>query len=371
LTKKIIAIFGTRPEAIKFFSVIKKFKEKKKLFDFKICVTAQHREMLDMFLDIFDVIPDYDLDIMRDLQTLSQITTLAIKKIDDVLKKEKPDLVFVQGDTTTAFCGALSAFYNKIKVAHIEAGLRSFDKFQPFPEEINRKLISCISDFNFAPTKISKKNLINEGINKSTIYITGNTSIDAAKFAYKKDYIFKNKILNKINFFKNKIILITVHRRENFGEPIKNVFNSILKLAQENKNLIFIYPVHRNPNVLLVANSMLSDRKNIILIPPLDFFDMQNLLSRCFFIMTDSGGLQEEATVFNKPVLVLREKTERIDGLLNNSLKLVGTETNKIINSFNNLLKNKKIYNSMLNSKNIFGDGRSGEKIYKIISKKL
>ena len=358
-------IFGTRPEAIKFIPVIKKIGSDKINFDLKICVSAQHRNMLDEVLNNFGIKPDYDFNIMSKNQTLSEINSKISIELEKIFKKEKFNLVLVQGDTNTAFIGALTAFYNKIKIAHIESGLRSFNKFEPFPEEINRKFISQLADINFAPTKQAKKNLLAENIRQENIFVTGNTVIDCINLNLQKNYVFENKILREIDFAdeKNKFILITAHRRENFGVPLKNICQAILKLS-EDKNLKFIYAVHPNPNVKDVVYKILGGKKNIYLTEPLNIKDLHNLISKVYLVMTDSGGLQEEVPSFNKPVLVLRNVTERQEGLLTGALKLIGTEKNKIIESVKRLLENDLEYKIMCEAKNPFGDGKSADRIY-------
>ena len=361
-----MVIFGTRPEAIKFVPVIKKIGSDKINFDLKICVSAQHRNMLDEILNNFGIKPDYDFNIMSKNQTLSEINSKISIELEKIFKKEKFDLVLVQGDTNTAFIGALTAFYNKIKIAHIEAGLRSFNKFEPFPEEINRKFISQLADINFAPTEQTKKNLLMENISQKNIFVTGNTVIDCINLNLKKNYAFENKILKEIDFAdrNNKFILVTAHRRENFGTPLKNICQAILKL-RENKNLKFIYAVHPNPNVKDVVYKILGGKENIYLTEPLNIKDLHNLISKVYLVMTDSGGLQEEVPSFNKPVLVLRNVTERQEGLLTGALKLIGTEKNKIIESVKRLLENDLEYKIMCEAKNPFGDGKSADRIYR------
>ena len=359
---KIMFIFGTRPEAIKLVPIIKEMQTKKNLFDIKICVTAQHREMLDLVLKDFDIKPDYDLDIMQKKQSLSDMTSKMIFELEKILRINKPDIILVHGDTTTTFVGALVGFYNKIKIGHIEAGLRSYNKFEPFPEEINRKLVTQMTDLYFAPTNLSKQNLIKENIDEKNIFVTGNTAIDNIAFNIKKDYVFKNKLLAKLDFENKKIIIITAHRRENFGLPLKNICEAILKLSQ-NKNLEFVYAVHPNPNVKNLVYDILDKQKNIYLLPPLDIKDMHNLIYKSFLVMTDSGGLQEEAPALNKPVLVLRNITERPEGLLTGALKLVGTEQNNIIKSIKALINNPEEYKLMSMAKNPFGDGLASKRI--------
>ena len=363
---KIMFVFGTRPEAIKMIPVIKKM-ESNPNFKIIICVTAQHRNMLDQTLKIFNIIPNYDLDIMKESQSLSDITSRTLIGLEKILSHEKADLVLVHGDTSTTFSAALAAFYNKIKIGHVEAGLRTFNKFEPFPEEINRKLVADLADLNFAPTSSAKINLINEGVDENSIFVTGNTAIDCIKYTVRNDYEFKNEKLKKIDYANKKVIVVTAHRRENLGKPLENICKSILKLS-ENKNLEFVYAVHSNPLVQNTANKILSGKSNIHLLEPLDIDDMHNLIAKSFLVMTDSGGLQEETPSFNKPVLVLRNVTERPEGLSTGALKLVGTDENKILDCVRQLLANEDIYNKMALAKNPFGDGMASDRICNAIS---
>lgn len=352
---KIMTIFGTRPEAIKMIPVIKKLSENEN-FHVIICVTAQHRELLDSILQLFNIVPDYDLNIMKKSQLLSEITSKSLAELDKIIRTEKPDMVLVHGDTNTTFAGALAAFYNKVKVGHVEAGLRTFNKFEPFPEEMNRELVSLLADLNFAPTYLAKQNLINEG--RKNIFVTGNTAIDCINFTVKKNYVFENKILQNIDFENKKIVVVTAHRRENLGQPLKNICNAILKLS-ENKNLEFIYAVHPNPNVKNVVENILGNVENIHLLEPLNLNDMHNLLAKSFLVMTDSGGLQEEAPAFGKPVFVLRDVTERSEGIDAGVLKLIGTDEEKIIQAVNDFVDNKLKFKTT----NPFGDGKAAERI--------
>lgn len=358
---KIMFVFGTRPEAIKMVPLIKKMQLDPN-FKIVICVTAQHRNMLDQTLQIFNITPDYDLDIMKSSQSLSDITSKSLIGLENIMKDEKPDLVLVHGDTSTTFAAALAAFYNKIKIGHVEAGLRTFDKYQPFPEEMNRKLVADLSDLHFAPTLSAKSNLIKEGIDENSIFVTGNTVIDCIKHTLKNNYEFKNEALGKINYADKKVVVVTAHRRENLGKPLENICNAILKLSA-NKNLEFVYAVHSNPLVKNTVEKFLSGHDNIHLIEPLDIENMHNLISKSFLVMTDSGGIQEEAPSFDKPVLVLRNVTERPEGVLTGALKLVGTDQNKIFDSVNELINDKKLYEKMSKAQNPFGDGKASERI--------
>lgn len=366
----VLFIFGTRPEAIKLAPVIKKF-ELDKCINIKICITAQHREMLDQVLNFFNIIPDYDLNLMKENQSLFDITSEGIKKLEYVLEDERFDVIFVQGDTTTAFLGALAGFYKKIKVAHVEAGLRSYNKYSPFPEEINRVLIGNIADLHFAPTNRAKENLINEGI-KDNIYVVGNTVIDALFLGLNIiNNLPENKFLETFNFidFSKKVILVTGHRRESFGKPFENICYALRDLATNFNDIEIVYPVHMNPNVREPVNKILKDIKNIHLIEPLSYPELIWLLNKSYIVLTDSGGIQEEAPSLGKPVLVMRDVTERIEGIEAETAKLVGTDKETIIKETTELLKNKNLYNKMSKAKNPYGDGKASERILSIIKK--
>ncbi len=363
---KVLSIFGTRPEAIKMAPIIKEM-EKCEHIHQEVCVTAQHREMLDQVLNIFNIKPDYDLNIMTQNQTLTGITINALKGLEDILEKSNPDIILVHGDTTTTFVGSLAAFYKKIKIGHVEAGLRTYNKYEPFPEEMNRKLTGAIADLHFAPTKLSKENLLKENINEDSIFITGNTSVDCVKTTVIKDYKFSCDILNNIDYKNKKIITMTAHRRENLGKPLENICNAILKLVKDNEDIEIVYAVHFNPLVREVANRILGDNPRIHLIDPIDMTDMHNLINLSYMIMTDSGGLQEEVPSLKKPVLVLRNVTERPEGVTSGVLKLAGTEENNIISLATELLNNQDIYKSMVNAKNPFGDGIASKRIVNAI----
>lgn len=363
---KVLSIFGTRPEAIKMAPIIKEM-EKCEHIHQEVCVTAQHREMLDQVLNIFNIKPDYDLNIMTQNQTLTGITINALKGLEDILEKSNPDIILVHGDTTTTFVGSLAAFYKKIKIGHVEAGLRTYNKYEPFPEEMNRKLTGAIADLHFAPTKLSKENLLKENINEDSIFITGNTSVDCVKTTVIKDYKFSCDILNNIDYKNKKIITMTAHRRENLGKPLENICNAILKLVKDNEDIEIVYAVHFNPLVREVANRILGDNPRIHLIDPIDMTDMHNLINLSYMVMTDSGGLQEEVPSLKKPVLVLRNVTERPEGVTSGVLKLAGTEENNIISLATELLNNQDIYKSMVNAKNPFGDGIASKRIVNAI----
>jgi UDP-N-acetylglucosamine 2-epimerase (non-hydrolysing) len=366
--KKILFIFGTRPEAIKVAPVIKKLSVEKKYFEVKVCITAQHRYLLDQVLDLFSINSDYDLNIMEENQTLSDITTKTLIKLDNVLKKEKPDLVLVHGDTTTTLASTLASFYHKIPVGHIESGLRTYDKFNPYPEEMNRLLVDMMANLHFAPTLRAKKCLIKENINPKNIFITGNTVIDALNFVLKKKHIFSNYILKQL-FNKKKllnkyrIILLTAHRRENFGIPIKNICYAVNEIVKNYPDVLFIYPVHPNPNITQPVKKILGNTERVYLTQPLDYFDLVNVMNKSYFILTDSGGLQEEAPSLGKPVLVLRRLTERPEGIIAGTVRLAGVEKSNIVKLVSLLLTDKKEYNKMSKAINPYGDGKASERI--------
>lgn len=365
--KKIITIFGTRPEAIKMAPLIKEL-EKNEEIESKVCVTAQHREMLDQVLELFDIKPDFDLNIMETKQTLTGITNKVLEGLEEVFKEEKPDMILVHGDTTTTFAGGLAAFYQQIKVGHVEAGLRTFNKYFPFPEEMNRKLTGSLADLHFAPTKGSKENLLREGIRENDIYITGNTVIDAMKHTVEENYIFQNDELNNIDFNK-KIIMITAHRRENWGEGIQNICIALNKIVEENSDVELVYLVHLNPVVKDVVFERLGGKDRIHLLAPLDTKETHNLMNKSFMVMTDSGGLQEEAPHLGKPVLVLRDVTERPEAVEAGTVKLVGTDIDQIVNEANELLRNPDAYYKMSKSINPYGDGIASKRIVEAILK--
>lgn len=363
---KVISIFGTRPEAIKMAPLVKELAKFPEKIESKVLVTAQHRQMLDQVLKIFDVKPDFDLDIMQECQTLEQITTNALNGISAIIKEEKPDLILVHGDTTTTMAGSLAGFFNKTKVGHVEAGLRTFDKFSPFPEEMHRKITGVIADYHFSPTENNRKNLLNEGVHESTIFVTGNTVIDAIKMTVQNNYSFHRQELNNIDFSK-KIILLTAHRRENLGAPLENIFEATAELARNNNDIEIIYPVHLNPAVQTPAKKILNNIPNVHLIEPLAVDDLHNLMARCYFVMTDSGGLQEEAPSLGKPVLVLRTETERPEAVTAGTVKVVGIDKNTILQEANILLNNSEEYEKMAKAANPYGDGTASAQIVKII----
>ncbi|AYD39195.1 UDP-N-acetylglucosamine 2-epimerase (non-hydrolyzing) [Clostridium fermenticellae] len=363
---KIITIFGTRPEAIKMAPLVKKMR-KKPCIESKICVTAQHRQMLDQVLNLFDIEPDFDLNVMKDKQSLTGITSRVLIGLEEIFKSEKPDLVLVHGDTTTTFAGALAAFYQKIRVGHVEAGLRTYDKYFPFPEEMNRKLTGAIADMHFAPTLGSKQNLLREGVNENNIYITGNTVIDAMEFTVDNNYTFNNKELNNIKFDRRKVIMVTAHRRENWGDGIKNICKALKSIIEENKDTELVYLVHLNPVVRDTVYSILGNVDRVHLLEPLDTKETHNLMNKCYMIMTDSGGLQEEAPHLGKPVLVLRNVTERPEAVKAGTVKLVGTDFNKIVECANELIRDKDEYQKMSRAINPYGDGKASSRIVKAI----
>jgi len=358
---KVMTIFGTRPEAIKMAPLVKELEECEKIESI-VCLTAQHREMLDMVVELFDIKPNYDLNVMQHGQTISDITVKVLKGIEEVLMKENPHVVLVHGDTSTTFVGALAAFYQKIKVGHVEAGLRSGNIYSPYPEEMNRKLTSNLTSIHFAPTVGNYDNLIKEGIDKKNIFITGNTVIDALLSVVKENYIFENKLLNNIDYDNKKVIVMTCHRRENWGKPMEDIFTAVNEIAQENKEVEVIFPVHLNPNILSLAKNIMGDTKNIHLIEPLDYEPFANLLNKAHLILTDSGGIQEEAPALGKPILVLRTETERPEAADAGTVKIIGVEKENIKKGVNLLLNDKAEYDKMANAINPYGDGTAAKK---------
>ncbi|MCI7241058.1 MAG: UDP-N-acetylglucosamine 2-epimerase (non-hydrolyzing) [Bacilli bacterium] len=355
---KVMTIFGTRPEAIKMAPLVKELESRKEIKSI-VCVTAQHREMLDQVLNIFKIKPDYDLNIMKQGQSLSEITSRVLLGLEEVIKKEEPNIILVHGDTTTTFAGALAAFYNKVDIGHVEAGLRTYDKYSPFPEEANRIMVDRITDMYFAPTEVSKNNLLKENIEESKIYVTGNTAIDAMKYTISDNY--ENSIFDWVG--DSKLILLTAHRRENLGEPMYNIFKAVKRLVNDNKDIKVIYPIHLNPLVRKIANEVFEDNDRIKLIEPLEVVDFHNFINKSYFILTDSGGIQEEAPSLGKPVLVLRDTTERPEGITAGTLKLVGTNEDDIYNEATILLNNKSEYDKMSKASNPYGDGNTSKYI--------
>lgn len=362
---KVMLVFGTRPEAIKMCPLVQHLKEHKEL-DTVVCVTAQHRQMLDQVLEAFNIKPDYDLNVMKDCQTLTHITSKVLEGLTEVINKENPDIVLVHGDTTTTFAAALAAFYTKTRVGHVEAGLRTYDKYSPYPEEMNRKLVTQIADLYFAPTQNNKNNLLKEMISDDEIYITGNTVIDALKTTVKNDYKFEHPVLSKIDFNK-KVIFMTAHRRENLGEPLRNICFAVKELAEKNKDIEVVYPVHLNPAVQNTAKEILGNIKNVHLIEPLDVITTHNLINRSYMVLTDSGGIQEEAPSLGKPVLVLRRETERPEAVTAGTVKIVGTDKELIIEEATKLLTDKEEYAKMSKATNPYGDGLACDRIVKAI----
>ncbi|MCI8498195.1 MAG: UDP-N-acetylglucosamine 2-epimerase (non-hydrolyzing) [Bacilli bacterium] len=356
---KVMSVFGTRPEAIKMAPLVKELESRKEIESI-VCVTAQHREMLDQVLKVFDIKPKYDLNIMKQGQTLGDVTTRALTGLEEVIKKEKPDIVLVHGDTTTSFAGALAAFYNQVAIGHVEAGLRTDDKYSPFPEEMNRQMVDRLSDMFFAPTNLSKENLLRENVDEGKIYITGNTVIDAMSTTVDKDY--KHEELNWIDDGE-RMILLTAHRRENLGDPMRNIFKGIKRAIDEFPDVKVIYPIHLNPKVREVANEVFGEYSRVRLIEPLDVFDFHNFQNKAYIILTDSGGIQEEAPSLGKPVLVLRNTTERPEGIEAGTLKLVGTDEETIYEETKKLLADKELYETMSKASNPYGDGKASQRI--------
>ena len=364
--KKVMLVFGTRPEAIKMCPLVNELKTRKEL-ETVVCVTGQHRQMLDQVLEAFQVEPDYDLSIMKDRQTLFDVTTNILNKIKEVLEKEKPNVVLVHGDTSTTFVTALACFYLQIPVGHVEAGLRTYNIYSPYPEEFNRQAVSIISQFNFAPTELSKNNLLKEGKKEETIFVTGNTAIDALKTTVREDYTHPDLEWAS----DSRLIMITAHRRENLGEPMKHMFRAIRRVMDEHPDVKAIYPIHMNPVVREIADSILGDDERIRIIEPLEVLDFHNFLNRSYMILTDSGGIQEEAPSLGKPVLVMRDTTERPEGIAAGTLKLVGTEEETIYQNFKSLLENKDEYEKMSKASNPYGDGFACKRIANILEEKL
>ncbi|EQK43946.1 UDP-N-acetylglucosamine 2-epimerase [[Clostridium] bifermentans ATCC 638] len=363
---KVMTIFGTRPEAIKMAPLVKELESREEIESI-VCVTAQHRQMLDQVLETFEITPNYDLNIMKQGQTLVDITTRALQSLSDVIANVQPDIVLVHGDTTTTLSGSLAAFYNKTLVGHVEAGLRTYDKYSPYPEEVNRQVTGVIADMHFAPTEISKENLLREGKSEKNIYVTGNTAIDALKTTVKSDY--NNDIFEKIG--SDRMIMLTAHRRENLGEPMKNMFRAIKRITEEFDDVQVVYPIHLNPLVRQAADEVLGDNKKVHLIEPLEVFDFHNFLNKSYIIMTDSGGIQEEAPSLGKPVLVLRDTTERPEGVKAGTLKLAGTDEEVIYNLTKELLTSKTAYEAMSKASNPYGDGNASKYIVDAIIAKL
>ncbi len=364
---KVMSVFGTRPEAIKMAPLIKEL-EKRSQVESIVCVTAQHREMLDQVLDTFQIQPDYDLNIMKQGQTLMDITTGALAGVDWVIKEAKPDIVLVHGDTSTTFAAGLAAFYNQTAIGHVEAGLRTYDKYSPYPEEMNRQMVDCMTDMYFAPTALSRQNLLDENISDSKIYVTGNTAIDAMSTTVQENYAHP-----ELDWLEpgEKMILLTAHRRENLGEPMRNIFRGIRRVLDEVPNIKVIYPIHKNPVVRAAADEIFHDCDRVKLIEPLDVFDFHNFQNLAHIILTDSGGIQEEAPSLGKPVLVLRDTTERPEGIQAGTLKLVGTDSDIIYRETIRLLTDKEEYERMSKASNPYGDGHASQRIADAIIEKF
>lgn len=361
--KKVMLVFGTRPEAIKMCPLVNELKKRENISTV-VCVTGQHRQMLEQVLEAFSVTPEYDLSIMKEKQTLFDVTTNILERIKGVLEKEKPDVVLVHGDTSTTFVTALACFYLQIPVGHVEAGLRTYDIYSPYPEEFNRQAVSIISQYNFAPTEVAKQNLLKEGRKEETIYVTGNTAIDALRTTVRENYSHP-----ELEWAEgSRLILITAHRRENLGEPMKNMFHAIRRVMDEHSDVKAIYPIHMNPIVRETAEAILGGDERIHIIEPLDVLDFHNFLSRSYLVLTDSGGIQEEAPSLGKPVLVMRDTTERPEGVAAGTLKLVGTEEETIYREFSTLLNDQAMYDAMSRASNPYGDGHACERIADVLS---
>ena len=363
---KVLSVFGTRPETIKMAPLVKELETRPEIESI-VCVTGQHRQMLDQVLQAFDIKPHYDLDIMKDGQTLTDITVRVLEGMNGVIKEVEPDIVLVHGDTSTAFASAMSAFYNRVPVGHVEAGLRTYNKYSPYPEEINRQFIGTVADMNFSPTEKSKQNLINEGKDPATIYVTGNTAIDTMKLTVREDYSDETVEWAK----DSRLIVLTAHRRENIGDTMRGMFRAIKKICEKHTDVKVVYPVHLNPAVVSAANEVLGDMDRVRLIKPLEVFEFHNLLAKSHIILTDSGGIQEEAPSLHKPVIVLRDTTERPEGVEAGTLKLAGTDENVIYNMIDELLTSDEIYKQMAEAKNPYGDGFASKCIADAIIEKF
>lgn len=363
---KVMTVFGTRPEAIKMAPLVKELQSREEIEQIT-CVTAQHRQMLDQVLETFQIKPEYDLDIMKQGQTLNDVVQRVLGSISEVLEKEKPDIVLVHGDTTTTFAGALAAFHSQIAIGHVEAGLRTWNKYSPYPEEMNRQMVGCLADMHFSPTEVSAQNLFNEGKDKSKIYITGNTAIDAMATTVDENY--QHPIFEWVG--DNRMILLTAHRRENLGEPMYHIFRAIKRLVDEFDDVKVVYPIHLNPRVRQVANDVFQDCDKVRLIEPLEVFDFHNFQNKSYLIMTDSGGIQEEAPSLGKPVLVLRDTTERPEGIKAGTLKLTGTDEEVIYQEAKKLLTDEEAYHAMSHASNPYGDGHASERIADAIIEKF
>ncbi|MBE5040278.1 non-hydrolyzing UDP-N-acetylglucosamine 2-epimerase [Ructibacterium gallinarum] len=368
---KVMTIFGTRPEAIKMAPLVKELERHSDKIDSIVCVTAQHRQMLDQVLEIFSILPDYDLNIMKERQTLVGIATRALEGLDQVMKEAQPDLVLVHGDTSTTFAGSLAAFYNQIAVGHVEAGLRTYDKYFPYPEEINRRITGVIADMHFAPTERNRQNLLQEHTDPSTIYVTGNTVIDALKTTVRNDYVFKDEGLRSMHWDTKRVIVMTAHRRENLGEPLRNICNAVRELVEEFEDIEVVYPVHLNPAVRETAYEILGGLDRVRLIEPVNADELHNAIQRGYLVLTDSGGLQEEAPSLGKPVLVLRNETERPEAVEAGTVKIAGVQKENIVKLARELLTDENAYRKMAKAVNPYGDGFASGRIVKAILEKF
>ncbi len=368
---KVLTVFGTRPEAIKMAPLVQELNRRSDKIKSLVAVTAQHREMLDQVLDLFNIVPDYDLNIMQEGQTLYDVTSRALNGLKNVLQECNPDLVLVHGDTTTTFVAALAAYYRQIPVGHVEAGLRTHNKYSPFPEEMNRHLTGALAEYHFAPTQKSLQNLLQENINIDNIFVTGNTVIDALKATVKENYVFSDPLLNKIDFGSRRVLLVTTHRRENLGEPMRAIYLALKEIVETHPDVEIIFPVHMNPAVRRVVQEVLGNLPRVHLIEPLQYEPIINLMQRCYLVLTDSGGLQEEAPSLGKPVLVLRDTTERPEAVEAGTVKLVGTDRQIVLSVTRELLNNPNAYQSMAEAVNPYGDGLAAKRITDFICHKF
>lgn len=368
---KVMTIFGTRPEAIKMAPLVKELEKNSDKIESVVCVTAQHRQMLDQVLEIFDIKPDYDLNIMKARQTLVEIVTRSLEGLDEVMKEAQPDIVLVHGDTSTTFVGSLAAFYNKISVGHVEAGLRTYNKYFPYPEEVNRRITGVIADMHFAPTQRNYDNLASEKVDPSTIYITGNTVVDALQTTVRDDYEFKDETLKNIDWNSKRVIIMTAHRRENLGKPLENICLAVRDIVLKHEDVEVVYPVHLNPSVREVAFKILGDLDRVKLIEPVNADELHNAIKRGYLVLTDSGGLQEEAPSLGKPVLVLRNETERPEAIDAGTVKIAGVDKENIFSMTEELLNDKDAYDKMAKAVNPYGDGHASERIVKAIIDKF
>lgn len=365
--KKVMVIIGTRPEATKMGPLVKELQRHPHWFDTRLVVTGQHRQQLQQALAYFDLVPDVDLDIMKEQQSLAYVATAAIAGLDKVMEADRPDIVLAHGDTQTTFCAGLTAFFHRVPVGHVEAGLRSFNKYSPWPEEINRRLVDVVSDIYFAPTEVGRQNLLAEGYQEN-IYVTGQTAVDAALSTYRKDYTFMETRLNELLRHPGRIIAMTAHRRENYGEPMRQMFSAVRRVVDDNPDVLLIYPVHLSPIVRQAAAQGLQGHERIQLLEPIEFPDMVNLLARSYMVMSDSGGLQEESTVFSRPMVLMRDTTERPEAVDAGAVHLAGTAEADIYDVANRLLRDSEFYNRMASAKNPFGDGHASARIVQILA---